>query len=71
MVQKGRRACAPALPWFRIVGPVGALAIIAFSVPVQHGAEGEAYTVTGGIGFLAWLLFLVVFGLRLWRERPA
>ena len=55
--------------WFRAVGPVGALVIIAFSIPVQDGADGAAYTMTGGIGFLAWLLFLVVFGLRLWRER--
>ena len=57
--------------WFRVVGPIGAFAIIGFSVPVQVSASGSPATMVGGIGFLAWLLFLVVFGLRLWRVEGA
>ena len=57
--------------WFRVVGPVGAAAIVAFSVPVQVGASGSPLTMAGGVGFLSWLLFMVVFGLRLWRESDA
>jgi hypothetical protein len=54
--------------WFRIVGPVGAAAIIAFSVPVQAAAAGSEATMGGALGFVAWLAFLVVFGVRLWRD---
>jgi hypothetical protein len=54
--------------WFRTVGPVGGAVIILASVPVQAGAEGSPATMVGVLGFLIWLLFLVIFGLRIWRE---
>lgn len=57
--------------WFRVVGPAGAAAIIGFSVPVQAAAAGSEATMGAGLGFVAWLLFLAVFGLRLWREPAA
>lgn len=51
--------------WFRVVGPAGAAAIVGFSIPVQTAADGSPVTMGGALGFLAWLLFLVLFGLRL------
>lgn len=57
--------------WFRIVGPAGAAVMIAASVPVQAGAEGDPATMVGVIGFVTWVLFLLVFGARLRREARA
>jgi hypothetical protein len=54
--------------WFTVVGPGGAIVVIGASIPVQQGADGMAATMVGGIGFLAWLAFLVIFGAWLWRE---
>lgn len=54
--------------WLGVVGPVGAAVIVLASIPVRAGAEGNPATMVGLLGFLAWLAFLVVFGLRLRRE---
>lgn len=39
------------------------------SVPVKAMGEGSSKLMFGLVGFLVWLLFLVVVGLRIWRER--
>ncbi|MBI2168687.1 MAG: hypothetical protein HYU28_04180 [Actinobacteria bacterium] len=54
--------------WFRVVGPVGAALITAGSVPVKAVGEGSPELMFGLAGFLVWLLFLVMAGVRIWRE---
>lgn len=54
--------------WFRVVGPAAAAVIIVASVPVEAGARGLPITLVGAVGFLAWLLLLLVLGNRLRRE---
>jgi len=54
--------------WFRIVGPLGGLLLVAGAVPVKANAEGSPATMIGGIGFIVWLVFLAWFGVRMWRE---
>ena len=54
--------------WIRPVGLVGAAVIWLASVPIQAAAEGEPATLVGVVGFLAWLLFLLVAGNRLRQE---
>jgi hypothetical protein len=57
--------------WFRIVGPVGGVLLMAGSIPVKAFAEGNPALLFGLLGFLVWLVFLIAFGWRLWREDPA
>ena len=56
--------------WLGVVGPAGAAVIVLASIPVRVGADGSAATMVGVLGFLAWLLFLLVFGQRLRTEEP-
>jgi hypothetical protein len=55
--------------WFRVVGPAGGLVMIASAIPIKAVAEGVPATMIGLLGFLVWIVFLVVLGTRMWREK--
>jgi hypothetical protein len=53
--------------WFGIVGPVGAAVIILGSIPVKAVAEGSDKLMFSLLGFVTWLVFLAVVGVKMWR----
>lgn len=54
--------------WFRAAGPAAAAVIVLASAPVEAGARGEPVTLVGVVGFLTWLLLLLLLGNRMRRE---
>lgn len=53
--------------WFDVVAPLAAVLMLAGGAMAVPITEGSAVLAVGGIGFLGWMAFLLVAGLRLVR----
>lgn len=55
--------------WFAVVGPIGALFLVAGTLPLVEAAQGSMAVMSIGLpGFVAWLVFAGTAGVKMWRE---